>query len=196
MSQGLPAKATVLLFLTLAVLILLSGTLLLLSRPEPIHITINPPKPTFTPQPTPTPAPITVYVTGAVAEPAKLHQLPYGSRVSDAVAAAGGMTERANRTLVNVAAIIRDGDQVHVPFAGDEGEGAALATPSGGRRVKVNSAPQAELETLPGIGPTTALRIIQYRELVGSFGSLEDLDQVSGIGSATLEALADLVAFD
>ena len=102
-------------FLVLAILIALCGALLLLSRPEPIHITINPPPPTATPAPTSTPLPIMIYVTGEVARRGTQHVLPHGSRVSDAVAAAGGFTDLANQELVNLAGILRDGDQVHVP---------------------------------------------------------------------------------
>ena len=188
-------RSAVILFLVLIIIIAVSGAVLLLSRPESVLITINPPQPTATPAPTITPAPILVYVTGAVAKPDQLVRLQYGSRVSDALAAAGGMTERANQTLVNLAAIVRDGDQVHVPFAEIEAESAELPTPSGGRRVYLNTATQAELETLPGIGAAMAQRIIEYRELVGEFRTLEDLDKVSGIGAATLEGLKDLVAF-
>lgn len=190
------SRAYLIVFLVLIVLIAVSGAVLLRSRPDPVIIEIQPPLPTSTPEPTATPAPITVYVTGAVAVPAQMHQLPYGSRVSDAVEAAGGLTENANRTLVNMAAIVRDGDQVHVPAIGEKPVSLAIATPSGGPRVYINSADQAELETLPGIGPATAKRIIEHRELVGPFDDLEDLDNVSGIGPATLEKLKDSLAFD
>ena len=182
--------------LLLIALLAASGALLLHSRPKPVVIEIHPPAPTSTPLPTPTPAPITVYVTGAVAQPNQLYELPHGSRVSDAVAAAGGLMEGANRTIVNLAALLRDGDQVHAPFAGAAAEALDLPTPPGGERVYVNTATQAELETLPGVGPALAQRIINYRELVEPFDGLADLDKVSGIGPATLEQLKDLVAFD
>ncbi len=183
-------------FLVLIIVIAVSGAVLLLSSPEPPLIVIHPPQPTATPAPTFTPAPILVYVTGAVAKPDQAVQLPHGSRVSDVLAAAGGLTASANQTLVNLAAIVRDGDHVHVPSIDNEAEIAELPTPSGGRRVFVNSATQGELETLPGIGAAMAQRIIEYRELVGEFAGLDDLDKVSGIGAATLERLQDLVSFD
>ncbi len=189
------SRLYVIAILVLIITIAFSGAALLLSRPDSAVITIHPPVPTSTPLPTPTPAPINVYVTGAVARPDQVHQLPHGSRVADAIEAAGGLIDDADNALVNMAAFLRDGDQVHAPFAGDEGETAKLPTPSGGSRVHLNSATQAELETLPGIGPEIALRIIEYRELVGDFDSLSDLDNVSGIGPATLERLADLVVF-
>ncbi len=110
--------------------------------------------------------------------------------------AAGGMTKNANKTSVNLAATVRDGDQIHVMTNEVSDGNIELPTPSGGWRVHINTATQAELETLPGIGAATARRIIEYRELVGSFDSLADLDNVSGIGPATLENLKDLVAFD
>ena len=183
-------------FLVLVVLISLSGALLLLSRPEPISITIKPPPPTAKPEASPTPLPILVYVTGEVAHRGTQHFLPYGSRVSDAVAAAGGFTTLANKERVNLAGVLRDGDQVHVPAITTETTNGALPTPSGGAVVRINSASQRELETLPRVGPTMAQRIIEYREQVGPFSTLADLDQVSGIGPSTLEALEDLIAFD
>ena len=196
MSSELSSKAAVLAFVILIGLVALSGIVLRFSIPEPTLITIHPPQPTETSAPTPTPAPILVYVTGAVAQPDRLYQLPFGSRVKDVLEAAGGMTASANRMSVNLAAIVRDGDQIHV-LSNDKAEGdIELPTPSGGWRVHINTATQSQLETLPGIGAATARRIIEYRELVGAFASLADLDNVSGIGPATLDSLKDLVAFD
>lgn len=190
------ARASLIVFLVLVVLISLSGALLLHSRPKPISITIKPPPPTATPIPTPTPLPILVYVTGEVSQRGTQHFLPYGSRVADAVAAAGGFTKLANKELVNLAGILRDGDQVHVPAINMDPIDGALPTPSGGALVRVNSASQQELETLPRVGPAMAQRIIEYREQVGPFSTLADLDLVSGIGPSTLEALENLIAFD
>jgi competence protein ComEA len=183
-------------FLILVILIALSAVLLLLSRPEPIHITIKPPPPTATPAPTATPSPILVYVTGEVSLSAAQRLLPHGSRVADAVAAAGGFTELANKTLVNLAGFLRDGDHVHVPSIESNSLDEALPTPAGGALVRINSASQKELETLPRIGPATAKRIIEYREQVSQFASLADLDEVPGIGAATLEELKALIVFD
>ena len=195
MSAWSESRIYTLAFLGLIILLAFSAAILLLSRPDPVTITINPPAPTSTPAPTDTPAPITVYITGAVAKPEQLIQLAYGSRVSHALAAAGGLIDGADKSAINMAAIIRDGDQIHVQLA-DASAGRGLATPSGGKRVYVNTASQAELETLPGIGPTTARRIIQYRELAGDFENLADLDNVTGIGPTTLEKLENLLAFD
>ncbi len=182
--------------LLLVCVIALSGALLLHSRPEPVHITINPPAPTATPGPTATPLPILVYVTGEVLRSGTQHLLPHGSRVSDAVAAAGGFTDLADRERVNLAGILRDGDQVHVPSIEADRHGGPLPTPSGGRLVNLNTATLEELVALPNIGPVTAQRIIEFREQVSSFSALADLDQVPGIGPATIEALQDLVRFD
>ena len=196
MSTVSSTRSLVLSFLVMAVIVAAGGAALLLARPDPVAIIIHPPAPTATPLPSPSPAPIHVYVTGAVAQPNQIHQLPPGSRVADALDAAGGLAAGADRTLINLAAAVRDGDQIHAPLASDQSANADLPTPSGRHRVYVNSATQPELETLPGIGPQTALRIIEYRELVGAFETLKDLDNVSGVGPATLERLADLVAFD
>lgn len=187
-------RATVIAFLILAVLIVGSIVLLLATRPQPVQITINPPIPTSTPLPTSTPAPLTVFVTGAVNEPEALYTLPPGSRVQDAIDAAGGTTEDADLSRVNLAGFLRDGDQVHVPSL-NEIE-AVVPTPSGGTVIHVNTATVEELDTLPGVGPALAQAIIDYRETNGDFTSMEDLDAVSGIGPALLEGLAGLVAFD
>ncbi|MCY4464482.1 MAG: ComEA family DNA-binding protein [Chloroflexi bacterium] len=193
-SSQLSAKATILLFFALLGLILAAGALLLASRPEPTTITIYPPPPTDMPMPTATPGPLQVYVTGAVINPHQVYTLPAGSRAADAVKAAGGFTSDADQTRINLARILRDADQIHVPAVGaDEIE---LSTHTGGEKVPINSATQSELEALPGIGPVTAASIIEYREQIGSFGALDDLDEVPGIGPATLENLRDLVAFD
>ena len=196
MESQLSSRTTIAVFLVLIIVMALCGALLLHSRQQPTSITIHPPPPTDTPAPTPTYEAILVYVTGAVANPERLYTLPWGSRVQDALEAAGGLTDAADKSAVNLAAIVRDGDQIHVVSSTGNGALFELATPSGGRRIHINSASQAELEALPGIGPATARRIIEYREQVGEFNDLADLDQVSGIGPKTLESLQDQVAFD
>lgn len=202
---------TIVTFSVIAVAIIVSGVILLITRPEPVSITILPPEPTATPLPTNTPSPLIIYVTGAVVQSGAVITVPAGSRVQDAVALAGGATGGADLTRVNLADTLRDGDQVHVPVVGElpnaVGAGVVdpnaavagelnLATPGGGNLVGLNSATSEELQTLPRIGPSIAARIIEYRELNGPFTSLDDLDNVSGIGPATLEQLAPLVIFD
>ncbi len=203
MENTVSPRGTILAFLIIVIAIAAGAALLLITRPDPVQITINPPQPTSTPEPSATPAPILIYVTGAVNNPETTVTLPYNSRVADAIEAAGGVTDDAELSLVNLAAVLHDGDQVHVPLQSAAGEPAdepaeveALPTRPGGEVVYINSATAEELETLPGIGPATAANIIEYREANGAFGSLEDLDNVPGIGSATLEELAPLIAFD
>jgi len=168
--------------------------MLYLSRPEPTTITTNPPLPTATNAPTATPGPILVYVTGAVILPESTHELPFGSRVQDAIAAAGGFADSANKTLVNVAGILRDGDQIHVPSVNEQG--LTLPTPSGGDLLRINTASENELLSLPGVGPALAGRILAYRDEIGSIDSFDELDKISGIGEATIAKWQDLIAFD
>ncbi len=195
----------------LIVLIVGSGAVLLLTRPQPVAIEILPPVPTATPPPTATPEPITVYVTGAVVQPGLVLSLPWDSRVGDAVSAAGGPLPRADMTRVNLADSLRDGDQVHVPavgeLAGDAGAGVVnsnaetaaqlgLPTPSGGNLININTATAADLETLPGIGPALAGRIIAYRDENGPFANANALTAVSGIGPSIVAEIAPLVSFE
>jgi len=190
---------TVVIVSVIVLLAIIGGTKLLFStRPEAVKITVNPPLPTATSEPTATPEPITVYVTGAVTNPQTTVELPYGSRVQDALDAVGGVMENADLERINVAGILHDGDQVHVFAIGETvapGD-AVLATPSGGIVVHINTATLEELQTLPDIGPALAQRIIDYREANGSFADWDALDAVEGIGPVMLENLRDLVAFD
>ena len=194
MTSEASTRLTIILFLAVMIFIILGGWLLLESRPEPTVITIYPPFPTATPLPTATPAPILVYVTGAVQQAGTVHLLPPGSRVMDAVTAAGGLTDLADPSLVNMAGILRDGDQVHVRSIQSDDED--LPTPSGGQQVYVNTATLDELQTLPGVGTTIAQRIIEYRQENGPFERFDDLGNVSGIGLATLEEWRELVSLD
>lgn len=187
-SRGLTAA-----FIIVAIAILAGAVLVLSSRPGAVEITINPPVPTATMEPSATPGPITVYITGAVEKPMQLIVLPIGSRVDDALEAAGGTREGADLTRVNLAQILQDGDQIHVPLEGETGMPTPTA-PAG--PVRINYATEDELTTLPGIGPALAQRIIAYREDNGPFGDMGELDSVSGIGPALLEILEGLISFD
>jgi competence protein ComEA len=143
---------------------------------------------------TPTPGMIEVYVTGEVAAPQALVSLPSGSRVEDAINAAGGAGSNADLSRVNLSQILNDGDLVYVPPL--VGESIQTPTPNHLPLVHVNSASVEELDTLPGIGPSLAQAIVDYRTENGPFTSLEDLDNVPGIGSSKLDAIRDLVVFD
>lgn len=145
-----------------------------------------------TPAATATPAELYVHVSGAVRDPG-LYIVPDGSRLVDAVAAAGGFTKKADRDGVNLARPVADGEQVVVPRKGEKS--AAPATPGGpgAATVNLNTADQTALESLPGIGPALAQRILQWREDNGRFTSVDDLLAVSGIGDKMLATLRDLV---
>lgn len=181
----------------LAVLVVVGLVILSVTRPEAVEITIIPPQPTRTPEPTPTPLPIMVYVTGAVQNPQVTLELPAGSRVQDALDAAGGVADDADMDRINVAGILHNGDHIHVYTVGDDEQVEAFVpTPSGGEVIYINTATLEELDTLPGIGPAIAQRIIDYRDANGAFPDLESLMAVNGIGEATIERLAGLVSFE
>ena len=192
MNEGASSRGWIVSFLVLATAVLIGAVALWSSRPQPVAITILPPQPTDTPTASPTPAPITVYVTGAVAQPESVVSLPVGSRVRDALDAAGGATANADLTAVNLASRLRDGDQVHVPEAG---ETTALATANSPATLDINTATAEEMESLPEVGPSLAATILAYRVANGPFASLEDLDAVEGIGPRLLETLAPLIRF-
>jgi competence protein ComEA len=135
-----------------------------------------------------------VNVVGAVRRPG-LYRLRDGSRVADAVTRAGGPTPKAQIELVNLAARIADGEQIVVPR---RGLASSSASASGGAMaagpVHLNSATLEQLDALPGVGPVTAQKILDYRQQHGAFGSVDELDAIAGIGPARLEQLRGLVA--
>jgi competence protein ComEA len=142
-------------------------------------------------------APLVVDVSGAVRRPG-LQRLPRGARVADAIAAAGGALPRADVDAVNLAAPVADGVQVLVPRrAAAGGAGAAESAGGGvsasGGPVDLNSATAEQLDALPGIGPSTAAKIVEYRQAHGAFHSLAELDAVPGIGAGRLAQLKGLV---
>jgi competence protein ComEA len=134
---------------------------------------------------------VVVHVAGAVADPG-VYRLPAGSRVADALERAGGPGERAEPDSINLAARLADGQQVVVPERTPAAAGAssATATPAEGP-ISLGSADQADLETIEGIGPVTAADILAYRDEHGGVSSIDQLDEISGIGPATIEALRD-----
>jgi competence protein ComEA len=137
---------------------------------------------------------LVVHVVGAVRQPG-LYRLAEGSRVDDAIAEAGGATRRALLAGVNLASPVADGQQIVVPAKGSGGQATATAPGAAapGGRVHLNTATLEELDALPGVGPVTAQRILDYREEKGAFQSVDELDAVSGIGPARLEQLRELV---
>jgi len=139
---------------------------------------------------------LVVDVEGAVRRPG-LVRLPSGSRVADAVARAGGTTRLADRSAVNLAAPVSDGQQVLVPRRGSAaGTGGASAVPGGAAPsgpVSLSSATAEQLDALPGVGPVTAQKIVDYRTQHGAFHSVDELDAIPGIGPARLADLRGLV---
>jgi competence protein ComEA len=152
--------------------------------------------------PAPTEAPIAVHVIGAVPRPG-LYELPEGSRVQDAVDAAGGLLSEADPDAINLAAILEDGQQIDVPYGtGQESSelpelpgqpGESTQSDEAGDLVNINTAALDELDNLPGIGPTTAQNILDYRDENGPFAQIEDLLNVPGVGLTTFENIKDLI---
>jgi competence protein ComEA len=150
----------------------------------------------------PKPQAVIVDVVGAVRRPG-LYRLREGARVADALHRAGGATRKADVALINLAAPLADGTQVTVPKRG-AGPAVGAATGAGGSApgapgapagpVHLNTATLEQLDALPGIGPVTAQKILDYRQKHGSFHSANDLDAIPGIGPARMDQLRDLVA--
>ena len=159
---------------------------------------------------------IFVYVCGAVVSPG-VYELPEGTRVYEAVEAAGGFAEDAEETYVNQALILSDQDRLYIPtkdeVSEEEAESAAYGVTNGAGTaasgetssqdgedgsalINLNTATQEELESLPGIGEARALAIIAYREEYGAFSSIEDIQNVSGIGEAIYANLKAYITVD
>lgn len=139
---------------------------------------------------------VVVHVVGEVASPGVVTLEP-GARVADAVAAAGGATASADLTAINLARVLADGEQVVVPAPGQVVAGApSFGTGAGGGGdglVDLNQADAAAFDTLPGIGPVLAERIVSWRDEHGRFTAVEELTEVTGIGPALLAGVRDLV---
>jgi competence protein ComEA len=170
-------------------------------RPQVDPVPAPPPPSTASPAPTTTSVgevartstTVVVSVVGQVAQPG-LVTLQTGARVADAIEAAGGLLPGADPASVNLAAVVADGQQIAVGVPGaPPGDGAGgPAGPSGGL-VNLNTATGAELDSLPGIGPVLAERIVAYRTAQGPFASVDALDDVPGIGPTIAAGLAGLV---
>jgi len=176
--------------------LLLAGVLLVVSQsPAGTPVELQAP---------PTPRAIEVHVVGAVLRPG-VYAFAEGSRVQDAITAAGGFTSDADSNALNLAAKVEDGQQLVVPLLEGSAPGGqptasfrvlpsvvTTATPSGDL-VNINTATAEELVSLPGIGATTAQNIIEYRTEHGPFVHIEDLMNVAGIGPATFDNIRDLI---
>jgi competence protein ComEA len=191
--------------LSLVWLVVLGIVLFVTRQPASQPIEILPPptlQPTQTPLPSPTPGPLRVDVAGAVRSPG-VYTLPAASIIADAIAAAGGPSADADLDRVNKAVPLSDGMQVYVPHVAETAapqpvepipakaaavpltETGAGGASDPGALVDINTATLAELDTLPGVGPATAQRIIDGRP----YGSIEDLMRVKGIGQVTFDKL-------
>jgi len=139
-----------------------------------------------------------VHVAGAVATPG-VHAIPFGARLQDALAAAGGPLQDADLDRVNLAAALEDGQHVYIPHRTpqipEEDPAASPTLLPMTQKVNVNTATAVELELLPGIGPSLAEAIVEYRLEHGLFNQPEDLLGVSGIGPAKLDQIAGLIRF-
>jgi competence protein ComEA len=181
--------------------LLSAGVILLASAPpRGQDITLLPP---------PSPIPIQVQISGAVQHPG-VYELPPGSRVQDAIDLAGGLIIDANKSTLNLAAHLEDGVRIDVPY---QNQGSVQASteqttskdeivpsqttspPSESLTdlININTADLSDLETLSGIGPVIASRIIAYRDQNGPFLDIVDIQKVSGIGPATFEKIKDYI---
>ena len=143
---------------------------------------------------------IIIHITGAVKNQG-IVQVEHGSRISDVIEAAGGATEIANLSKINLAYMVQDGQKIYVPSINDEGSLENITEDAGenvvesndkkSSKVNINTASQTELETLSGVGPSTALKIINYREENGDFKKIEDIKNVPGIGDTKFASLKE-----
>jgi len=183
-----------------SVLYMVSGILFGLFVAALVWVTArNPSGEAVTLRPAPTEKPIIVQISGAVPRPG-VYALPEGARVQDVISAAGGFLAEADKEFINLAQVLEDGERLDIPFM--EGFSPVIPTPviepvfSSSDLININTAASFQLETLPGIGPTTAGKIIAYREENGPFRSIEDIINVSGIGPGIYERIKDLITVD
>jgi competence protein ComEA len=180
------------------------GVIALRNRESPAPIEIRPPEPTPTELPTATPSPILVYISGEVVMP-DVYTLPADSRIKQLIEAAGGFKADADMNAVNLAQPLADGVHVYVPAKGEPIPPGVLSSPvpqrgssgidlgTGGDLININTADMMELDELPGIGPVTAQKILDYRTLNGPFATIEAIMEVSGIGQGTYDKLKELI---
>ena len=152
---------------------------------------------------------VIIHITGSVKNPG-IVKLKEGSRIEDAIEAAGGLTENADITKVNLAYVVEDGTKIKIPSASEEDIGDediidsksgdniiieenAVPSNNSPQTININKATEKEFETLPGIGPSLASKIIEYRNQNGKFESIEDIKNVNGIGDNKYEKINDLI---
>lgn len=198
--------------LGLTIVSLVGVTIFYGQQPTTVAIEIIPtstPSPTDTPTPIPTPSPVRVYITGAVVNP-DVYSLPYGSIMKDVILAAGGLTEdAADLKMFNQALELQDQQHIHIPHVEEldsppvvqDGVDITSQTPTASanqlsERININTATLAELDTLPRIGPAIGQNIIDYREHHGPFETIEEIMQVSGIGTATFTKLKEQITVE
>lgn len=148
---------------------------------------------------------IIVHIDGEVMNPGLVY-LPTDARIADAITAAGGTTDLANVSKINLAYTLKDGQKVYIPSINDEADEITYIQDTAGDNIiddstspqssliNINSASQAELEILPGIGSATATKIIDYRNKNGKFKNIEDIMNVSGIGEAKFNNIKDYIS--
>jgi competence protein ComEA len=199
-TQSLPFTRRQALTGAVVVLVVLAVGGRLLLRPD-AHADALPVEPVVAVETTTESAPaaqVVVHVVGAVRSPG-LYRLDEGSRVADALALAGGTVPKADLAAVNLAAQLVDGTQVVVPKTGPRGQPSSAAVsgaagaPAQAGPIRLNSATLEELQEIPGVGPVTAQRIVEFREQNGPFRSVDELDAVPGIGPKRLEQMRELV---
>lgn len=153
---------------------------------------------------------VIIHITGSVKNPG-IVRLKEGSRIEDAIEAAGGLTENADISKVNLAYVVDDGIKIKIPSSQEEDIGDEEIIDSGSgeniiieknttssnkssQTININKATETELQTLPGIGASLASRIIEYRSQTGKFGSIEEIKNVNGIGDSKFENIKDLIS--
>ena len=181
----------------------------LFNRTQPAPIVISPPEPTPLPPPTSTLAPIHVFIHGAVKAP-DVYLIAAGSIVEQAIESAGGFTADADVDAINQALPLGDGAEIYIPTLAESAAGVSRGAPyqgvtqqkdgsaagsgtAGSALININTASLEQLDTLPGIGPATALKIVTHREERGPFQTIEALMDVSGIGPAKFSQIESLI---
>ena len=152
--------------------------------------------------------PIVIYITGEVNSPG-VFSLPSDSRIKDAIESAGGLTDSADLSKINLAFIISDGQKIYIPNKNDPSDVKTISSDDGSaiisdnytetlssstsEKVNINTATQTQLETIPGIGPSTALKIIDYRINNQKFNKIDDIKNISGIGEAKFNKIKEYI---